>query len=103
MDHIMSINIFQVLKDLTISGDRCRWRDASIESSQESFLSGSQNNQDVDFDYYDDHSANNNKKKLMITIITTREASCVIEQSPAAMQLRYLQTLNSISSGFIPR
>merc|ERR1712107_710948 len=27
-----------------------------------------------------------------------REASCVIEQSPAAMQLRYLQTLNSISS-----
>ena len=29
-----------------------------------------------------------------------REASSVIEQSPAAMQLRYLQTLNSISSGF---
>ena len=64
-------------------------------------------------DYYDDqvvhvygildHSANNNKKRLVITIITTREASCVIEQSPAAMQLRYLQTLNSISSGFIPR
>merc|ERR1712004_869340 len=27
-----------------------------------------------------------------------REASCVIEQSPAALQLRYLQTLNSISS-----
>lgn len=27
-----------------------------------------------------------------------REASMIIEQSPAALQLRYLQTLNSISS-----
>ena len=30
-----------------------------------------------------------------------REASMIIEQSPAALQLRYLQTLNSISSGWI--
>ena len=93
--------LFKVLKELTFLGDRRRRRDASIESSQESFLSGSQNNHDVDGDYYDDHCANKNKKRLMITIITTREASCVIEQSPAAMQLRYLQTLNSISSGSI--
>ena len=35
-----------------------------------------------------------------------REASMIIEQSPAALQLRYLQTLNSISSGLkknVPR
>ena len=35
----------------------------------------------------------------MMMTMTSREASSVIEQSPAAMQLRYLQTLNSISSG----
>ena len=39
------------------------------------------------------------RRTSMMMLTTSREASSVIEQSPAAMQLRYLQTLNSISSG----
>ena len=46
---------------------------------------------DDDVDVDDDISDDDDEK--------SREASSVIEQSPAAMQLRYLQTLNSISSG----
>ena len=42
-------HFFKVFKELTYLGDRRRRRDASIESSQESFLSGSQNNHDVDW------------------------------------------------------
>ena len=47
---------------------------------------------DHDDDQVDDDISDDDDEK-------SREASSVIEQSPAAMQLRYLQTLNSISSG----